>query len=471
MDDKPVKKFVICGAGPTAFGALHRLHQILSDDILRNDLPFIPSILILEKEDVVGGLARSVTDENGFVFDLGVHVVSESKYPVFIDTMNDAIEEWNVVLRNVKADFHHIIGKEKRIDSYIPYPVQENIMYFPDDIKNKCINELKELENNAKVCQNFGDFIENHFGETLKKIFFKPYNEKVWTLKLQEMSNEWVYGRVPKIKINKLVNPSNVKLNDKNRNMMTFRYPSGCKGVGNVWTKIGEKYPKEYFRMLCEVFEIDPILKTIGIINKSTKKKSKLEYDYFISTMPITLLGKMTSLAPSINLKHSKVILVGYGLTTPQNKFSKSHSWLYFSSPDIIFYRATLISNFSIDLTPDYKKYWSVLCEIGLKADEEDNEKEIMEKTLRDLRSCGLVNELNKVVSKFYMVLQYGYPIPTLERNSELQKAHLIFEKHDIYSRGRFGSWKYEASNQDTAFTQGCEVIDKIIYGKEETLI
>uniref|UniRef100_A0A0K0E0Y8 Amino_oxidase domain-containing protein n=1 Tax=Strongyloides stercoralis TaxID=6248 RepID=A0A0K0E0Y8_STRER len=463
---KPIKKFVICGAGPTAFGALHRLHEILSNDDLRNDLPFIPSILILEKEDVFGGLARSVTDENGFVFDLGVHIVSESKYPLFIDTMQEAIDEWNIVLRNVKADFHHIIGKEKRIDSYIPYPVQENIMFFPENIKNKSLNELKKLENITKTCQNFDEFIENHFGKTLKEIFFKPYNEKVWTLRLEEMSNEWVYGRVPKVEINKLK-----KLNDKSKNTTTFRYPSGCKGVGEVWKKIAEKYPKNYFKLSCEVFEIDPTLKTISIFNKITKKKSKLEYDYLISTMPITLLGKMTSLAPSINLKHSKVILAGFGLTNPQNKFSKSHSWLYFSNPDIIFYRATLISNFSIDLTPDYTKYWSVLCEIGLQAEEEDNEKEIMEKTLNDLKSCGLIDEINKVVTKFYMVLQYGYPIPTLERNIELEKAHLIFEKYNIYSRGRFGSWKYEASNQDSAFTQGREVIDKIIYGIDETLI
>uniref|UniRef100_A0A0N4ZTL0 Amino_oxidase domain-containing protein n=1 Tax=Parastrongyloides trichosuri TaxID=131310 RepID=A0A0N4ZTL0_PARTI len=468
---KPTKKFVICGAGPTAFGALHRLHTILSNDTLRNELPFIPSIVIIERENTVGGLARSIIDENGFIFDLGVHVISGSKYPLFMDVMQEAIEEWNIVLRNVKADFHHIIKRDKRTDSYISYPVQENILYFPDDIKNKCIKELKFLENNENISVNFEDFIENHFGKTLKEIFFKPYNEKVWTLKLNEMSNEWVSGRVPKVEINKLKNPLNENLDNKYENMTTFRYPSGCKGVGEIWKKISEKYPEEYFKLSSEVTEIDPLLKTINIMNTNTKKKLKIEYDYFISTMPITFLGKLTNLAPSINLKHSKVILVGFGLTVPQNKFSKSHSWLYFSNPEIIFYRATLISNFSIDLTPDYTKYWSVLCEIGLKADEEDDEKWITEKTFRDLKICGIVEDCNKIMSKFYMALQHGYPIPTLERNEELKRAHVFFEKHNIYSRGRFGAWKYESSNQDAAFTQGCEVIDKIIYGIDESLI
>lgn len=49
-----------------------------------------------------------------------------------------------------------------------------------------------------------------------------------------------------------------------------------------------------------------------------------------------------------------------------------------------------------------------------------------------------------------------------------MARAHRVLEAHDIYSRGRFGGWKYEVSNQDHVFMQGKEIAERLILGQEE---
>jgi hypothetical protein len=38
----------------------------------------------------------------------------------------------------------------------------------------------------------------------------------------------------------------------------------------------------------------------------------------------------------------------------------------------------------------------------------------------------------------------------------------------DIWSRGRFGSWRYEVGNQDHSFMLGVEAVDNIVSGAVE---
>ncbi|KAK6046686.1 hypothetical protein COOONC_15809 [Cooperia oncophora] len=244
-----------------------------------------------------------------------------------------------------------------------------------------------------------------------------------------------------------------------------FRYPRDCRGIGDVWKTIASELPPHWFHFGAPVTRIDTRAKTVHLSNgRST------EYDYVISTMPIVELSKMTSLGPKINLRHSKVVLVGIGMRRPQPEFTEQLSWLYFPQPEIIFYRCTFLSNFNERLTPNAVLFWSVLVEIGMDSSEHFDEDTMVDRTIKDLVEHGIIYPTSRIESTWVHVLPYGYPIPTLSRDEELRKAHKALEIANIYSRGRFGSWRYEAANQDHSFTMGSDVIDRIVYGAEETL-
>jgi len=62
-----------------------------------------------------------------------------------------------------------------------------------------------------------------------------------------------------------------------------------------------------------------------------------------------------------------------------------------------------------------------------------------------------------------------GYPTPSLSRDERLKIVLPYLQKKcSIWSRGRFGAWKYEVANQDHSFMQGVEAVDNILYGSPE---
>jgi hypothetical protein len=84
------------------------------------------------------------------------------------------------------------------------------------------------------------------------------------------------------------------------------------------------------------------------------------------------------------------------------------------------------------------------------------------------LRNTKLISDEDEVVSVWSYRAEHGYPTPSLERDDILDSVIPYLDKLGIHSRGRFGGWKYEVSNQDHSFMQGVEWVDWIRQGKVE---
>jgi hypothetical protein len=135
-------------------------------------------------------------------------------------------------------------------------------------------------------------------------------------------------------------------------------------------------------------------------------------------------------------------------------------------SPEIPFWRVNIPSNFSPGNVPETPAAWSILCEVSLApASHVQHDPASIEATLRQM---GFIPPLTEVVSSFTNEFEHGYPVPFAGRDKLLNRVQAKFEQLHIYSRGRFGGWRYEVSNQDHAFMQGVEVIERLLTGKPE---
>jgi hypothetical protein len=79
-----------------------------------------------------------------------------------------------------------------------------------------------------------------------------------------------------------------------------------------------------------------------------------------------------------------------------------------------------------------------------------------------------MISSDTEIVSIYHRRLEHGYPTPCLTRDSALNESLPWLKSQDIWSRGRFGSYKYEVANQDHSCMIGVEAVDNILFGTKE---
>lgn len=112
--------------------------------------------------------------------------------------------------------------------------------------------------------------------------------------------------------------------------------------------------------------------------------------------------------------------------------------------------------------------YWSLMFEISESSMKPIDEKNLIADTISGAVNTTLLLPTDEIVSVYHRKFPHGYPTPTLERDGGLAKVLPALKAKDVWSRGRFGSWKYEVANQDHSFMIGVEAVDNILHGQPE---
>jgi protoporphyrinogen oxidase len=438
-------KFLIIGAGPTGLGAAYRLKDLGDNDYL-----------IIERENWAGGLASSFLDPNGFTWDIGGHV-QFSHYEYFDRAMKLAIPEGNWL--------HH--ERESWVwmkQRFIPYPFQNNIRYLPKESMWNCLKGLMDLAKAPQQNpQNFYEWILASFGPGVAEEFMLPYNYKVWAFPPEDMAFQWIGERVATVNLERIIeNIIFEKMDASWGPNNTFQFPEKG-GTGAIWNSIAKHVGENKIRLNSEVVQVDSE-EHVAILSDGRE----FTYDHLLSTMPVDIFTSIIKRSPSTlkskikELKHSSSNIIGIGVKGKPHPDLAKKCWMYFPEDSCPFYRMTVFSNYSPENVPS-EEYYSLMCEVSESEKKSILGQDLTALTLKGLKSEGLLAEGNEVASKWFHRVEYGYPTPSLDRDNVLAEVIPQLDNWGTYSRGRFGGWKYEVSNQDHSFMQGVEWVDKIV--------
>jgi UDP-galactopyranose mutase len=445
-------KYLIIGAGPTGLGAAHRLKELGMDDYL-----------VLEREDYAGGLSASFKDDNGFTWDVGGHVVF-SHYDYFDDLLGSLLGDEYLE--------HERESWVRSCATWVPYPFQNNVRYLPREARWDCVEGLLPGNRETGDPANFGEWIDRIFGAGIARHFMRPYNFKVWATPPELMQFGWIGERVSVVDLKRVLKNIIMERDDvawgPNN---TFRFPL-YGGTGEIFRRLARRL-KGRIEYGQSVVSIDADAKTV-----TTDKGLAVEYEALLNTAPLDVLASQwlaqkdaALIDAASGLTHSSTYVGGVGLDIADEREKNDRCWMYFPEADSPFYRVTNFHNYSPNNAARPGEQLAFMCETSLSEHKPEKVDELMDRTVQGLVNTSLVDasRVDDVCTRWETVVDYGYPVPCLQRDGSLKAIQPRLEAMDIYSRGRFGGWKYEVGNMDHSVMQGVEWAERMITGAPET--
>ena len=421
-------KTAILGAGVSGL-ALAR--ALIEGGLDAND------ITLFEAAPVAGGLCRSKVID-GFTYDLaGGHILFSKKKEIldWMQTAGGGPEAFEERQRNTAIRFE---------DRWVRYPFENGIGDLPEQANYECLAGYVHAWHQRKLTgseapADFGAWIQWRFGEGIAKHFMDPYNEKIWKRPLQEITSEWVAGRVPDAPIEDVL-----------------RAAVGIRTEGYVHQSVFW-YPKQGgFQAITDgmAADLQDRIRLSTPVDKITRQGEGWavhgeEFDRVVLTTPLDLTPRLVEGVPQDvakamgELEYNGLVTYLVALDTPEQP---DLSWCYLPHPNQgPANRVTWMSNYSEGGAPEGKS--SLLVEITRPGREAQPDEDLEEKTLFGLENAGLIQRDQVLftdrsdVDRAYVVYVHGH-------EKRRQRALGWLEDQGLFPLGRFGRFEYDNSDQ-----------------------
>lgn len=431
---KEERKVVILGAGPaglsTAYCLSHRGYQVL----------------IIERANYIGGASASFKIKD-YIVDYGPHAFHIKKEEI-VRMVTDLLgEDYNRVKRKSRLILN---GKNLAYPLNIKEAFAKIDLYLSFKVVSDYLNaRFKKLLFYDKEVKTFQDWGVDAFGNTLYRLAFGDYSERVWGMSGDRLSSKLAQQKLLKLDLLKIIRKMLYLADTTFEGGITDYYDLYPRfGIGTVFNKMQEKILKDSSN---EIFLNTKIINLKG--EKNSLKTIDFEYqgekltkkfDYLISTIPLKYLCEyistpqknpmLESIAKELKYRAVRIIYV----VLDKDYFSDTH-WIYLLDRYFKFNRLSEQKNLNKESSPSGKTVISldIACDYG---DEiwDMSEINFFQLALNDLIHFGI--EESHIKDYFSLKLQDVYPVYDLDFDTRFYNILDILQQYsNLYSVGRQG--------------------------------
>jgi protoporphyrinogen oxidase len=453
---KPVKAgdhVVVIGAGPAGLTAAYALAQKTK-----------ARITVLEGDDVVGGISRTV-QYKGFRFDLGGHR--------FFTKIGPVQRMWREILgpEFIKVPrLSRILYNGKFFD----YPLRPMNALSGLGVFNAIMivaSYLKWHYRPYPVEENFEQWVTNRFGRRLYQAFFKTYTEKVWGLPCTEIRAEWAAQRIQGLSLARAVLNA-TSLNKRSTEIKSlieeFDYPR--LGPGQMWETCRDLIERQGHKVFMghrarQLAVCDGQI--TSVMAETSGGERTFPADHVISTMPLRSLIRTLAPAPP-----AETVAAGEGLSYRdflvvalmiRREKLFPDNWIYVHTPGVKVGRIQNFNNWSQAMVPAP----GITC-VGMeyfcfKGDGlwSQSDADLAALASGELASLGLARAEDVVDARVVRVPK-AYPIYDSIYRAHIQSIRECIDPiPNLHTVGRNGMHKY--NNQDHSMLTAMMAVDNML--------
>jgi protoporphyrinogen oxidase len=311
-------KFLVLGAGASGLAFAHAMRSLGER-----------SVLVLEQEHEAGGLCRSA-EVGGAPLDIGGGHFLDLRRPAVLEFLFKFMprSEWQE---------HERVAKIRLGEHEVEHPLEANLWQLPMDEQ---VDFLESIARSGSVRgeprpESFEPWIRWKFGARIADSYMAPYNEKIWSMPLGELSTDWLH-KLPAVSFAETLRSC---LERRSLGVLPahgrFLYPRHH-GYGEVWRRMGAELGDQLITG-CRVESIDLQERVVN---------GRFRAEWIINTIPWKTWTDAATLPVAVTEAIGSLRHVGIDIDHIEENVHPQAHWIY--EPDLAcsYHRLLCRSNF-----------------------------------------------------------------------------------------------------------------------------